>query len=846
MGRKRKHGWRECFFEAAQMTRSRPGSRRVLRLLFTLQMILISSVAFAAENLTDYASYNRDGRSIVFTTSMGQQLRLTPYGNYVIRVQVVRRGEAFFPDDHYEMVETHNWPGALRIVQQESSFQITTGGITLRLSKSPLRISFYQLGQPTALLKESEGAVWEGSRIIERLSFDDAEHFTGLGHDYFGRSDSLDLKGQVTQRNYATAHNQQSPLIVPFYVSSKGYGLFLNSTFANSFNFGKDGQYEFSLDDSGYGGRLDFFFILGPKIASILDRYTKLTGRPRLPALAMFGLALSDKSNDETTKDPSDENWWKRKAVAHWQAGFPLDHFVNDNRWRAGGGKRCESYFDWDKTRFPDPAEFERWIKAHGLMVTIDFNRCIAQRSDGYQPSYNIPNTRGIDFAASTPDLTRREVRDWFWKIFWRKSLDPGLGYPGDALWIDEFDQYGPAPVDMTLGNGSRWAEMRNYWFFLIAKALVQDGWDRDIGPAKRPFVWVRGMTAGAQRYATLWSGDIKPNYDEMKKQIRGMQLAGLSGFPFWGHDAGGFYDGDKKIGPDDNMYRQWSLAFGSFTPFWKPHGPGGSRWPLDRSVDAQNDARKYGRLRYALMPYTYTYARQASETGLPIARAMVIDHETNPLAWKSDLQYMWGRELLVAPNASDGGVVPVWLPKGTWYDFWNDTKYSGDRVINYNASIGNLPLFVKAGSIVTMAHPALTTSAIEKDKLVIHVYSGADAEFRLYDDDGITEQYRLGREFTLTLLKFRQASMSLTISPEIGTYKNAPGRRSYELVFHGLSGLIGMAINGRRLPTFKSEGDAVTAGGGTVWDEDGKMLHVYISPTSVRLRISVEASSTY
>ncbi len=101
MGRRRKHGWRECFFEAAQMTRSRPGSRRVLRLLFTLQMILISSVAFAAENLTDYASYNRDGRSIVFTTSMGQQLRLTPYGNYVIRVQVVRThrpARVFVPD----------------------------------------------------------------------------------------------------------------------------------------------------------------------------------------------------------------------------------------------------------------------------------------------------------------------------------------------------------------------------------------------------------------------------------------------------------------------------------------------------------------------------------------------------------------------------------------------------------------------------------------------------------------------------------------------------------------------------------------------------------------------------
>ena len=158
-------------------------------------------------------------------------------------------------------------------------------------------------------------------------------------------------------------------------------------------------------------------------------------------------------------------------------------------------------------------------------------------------------------------------------------------------------------------------------------------------------------MTAGAQRYATLWSGDIKPSYNEMKSQIRGMQLAGLSGFPFWGHDAGGFYDWDKKIGPDDNMYRQWSMAFGSFTPFWKPHGFGKSRWPLDRSSDAQKDALTYGRLRYALMPYTYTYAHLAYETGVPIARAMVIDYRTNPLAWKHDLEYMWGRTYWLLPT---------------------------------------------------------------------------------------------------------------------------------------------------------------------------------------------------
>src|SRR6185503_12534237 len=177
--------------------------------------------------------------------------------------------------------------------------------------------------------------------------------------------------------------------------------------------------------------------------------------------------------------------------------------------------------------------------------------------------------------------------------------------------------------LDMRFENGSNWQEMRNYWFFLIAKALVQRGWDKSFKGSKRPFVWVRGMTAGAQRYATLWSGDIKSTYADMQTQVRGMQLSGLSGFPFWGHDAGGFYLDNTS--PNDSIYRQWSMAFGSFTPFWKPHGVGRSRWPLDRSEIVKQDAKLYCELRYRLIPYIYSYAHVANQTGMPMARAMVL-----------------------------------------------------------------------------------------------------------------------------------------------------------------------------------------------------------------------------
>lgn len=687
-------------------------------------------------------SYVQKGRSLVFTNSYGERVRLTSYGNYIIRVQTVRKEEDFFKDDRYEMVETHQWPGKLILSEEKSSFKISTeakDGMSILVNKSSMQLSFFTNGNSNSFLKETDGKRWDADTIRTSFAYDPDEHFTGLGHGYFGRGESIDLVGKTINRNYGTEHRQQAPLLVPFYLSNKGYGIFLNSTFPNQFDLGKDGKYDFSI----YGnGRMDYFVMIGPEFSKIIDRYTQLTGRPRLPLKVFFGLALSDKGNDHNSTDPSDEQWWKKKITEHRNAGYPLDHIVNDNRWRAGGGQRCLSYFSWDTIRYPDPKEYQRWLKSNGLITTLDFNRCIAVQSEGWKPSFNLPQNDGIDFNTSAPDFTKKEVRDWFWNTMWNKSLNPSLGYPGDALWIDEFDEMGKAPVTMKFADGTTWMERRNYWFFLISKSLVQQGWDKSFKGTKRPSVWVRGMTAGAQRYATLWSGDINSTYEDMKTQVVGLQLAGISGFPFWGHDAGGFHLGESKDTPNDSMYRQWSMAFGSFTPFWKPHGVGKSRWPLDRSEEVQKEAKLYSELRYKLMPYMYTYARKANETGLPMARAMVIDYQHELLAWKSDLQYMWGKEFLVAPNCSDNSNVLVWLPKGTWYNFWNDEQIKGDRIIDFPAPVGKLPLFVKEGSIIPMANYALSTAAIKNDSLSIHVYPGKDAAFTLYEDDGISENY--------------------------------------------------------------------------------------------------------
>ncbi len=755
-------------------------------------------------------AYLRSGASVVITNADGIALRVTPYGGHALRLQTLRKGEAAFADDHYAMVDAVPHGGALKLDDEGTTLTLRQDGadaVALKVDKRTLAARYFVAGSAAPVLVDQGPPKWQGSSIVRAFAFDDKEHFTALGHSFYGRSQAIDLKGQTLTRNYGTTQIEQAPLIVPFYISSKGYGIFLNSTFTNSFRFGSGGNYDFAIDTEGFDGRMDYFFIGGPEPKDVLTHYVELTGKPRLPPKAMFGLALSDKSHDHDSATPSDRAWWMQKIAAHRAAGFALDHVVNDNRWRAGGGKRCESYLEWDRSRYPQPQQYANWLKQNGLMTTIDVNRCILQFSEGWQTGFNLPVTSGIEFGSSAPDLSNPQLRAWFWAVLYKKSLDPALGFPGDALWIDEFDEMGGAPSTMRLANGLSFAEMRNYWFFLIAQALVRDGWDKS-AITQRPYVWVRGMTAGAQRYASLWSGDIKPNFDEMKLQIRGMQLAGLSGFPFWGHDAGGFYDWDSKSGPDAALYTRWAMGFGSFAPIWKPHGMGPSRWPLDRSAAEQASAHQFTRARYQLMPYIYSAAHEAAVSGMPMARAMLLAYPHDERAWRHDLQFMWGPDLLVAPRTSAAPSTPVWLPPGTWYDYWHPQQaLRGDTLIDAGPERGELPVFVKAGAIIARQNYTTSTAFADKSELLLDVYPGADGRSTLYEDDDVSEQYRLAGRSASTDMRYDDARRVLTIAAARGSYANAPLRRAYSITLHGRPAGECYSINGSQFTSAAAVG---------------------------------------
>ncbi len=791
---------------------------------------LATGPAFAQEQMSNYASHTTAGRSTVITGSSGESLRITPYGDYIVRIQAIREGETFYADDRYHLVETHEWDGVLSVVADDTSLNLSTAaadGISITIAKQPLRLSFSFKDQGATLLGEGDGITWGGNTVTESFTPTDDEHFAGLGHEAYGRLDKLDRQGTSLK----VSRGNEGALVVPFFLSSRGYGVFLNTTFTHTISLGRNGAYSLNIDGEGNGGQMDYFFIAGPTPAQILDRYTQLTGRPRLPTRSIFGLHLSDKA------DPNNngEQWWKQRITAHRDAGYGFDHQVNDNAWRASNeatSGQKNSWFAWREDRFPDPAEYKQWCDENGVTVTLDLNRPGIPLNPSWNNDYSIPGT------TDCPDFTNPAARQWIWDLFFDNAFDPAIAYPGDAIWLDEFD-YPDHAHSTTLSSGKRWAEESINYHYNLLEACVKDGWDPVIGEAKRPYFWSRGITAGAQRWGTYWTGDLDSNWGDMTFQVRAMQAAGLSGFPYFNHDAGGHFNVTVN---EDNLFRQWDMAFGSFTPIWKPHGPGHQRWPLQRNATCQATAKTYSTTRYQMIPYIYSYAHIAHATGTPMVRPMFWDDQENATAWQKDMQYLWGREMLVAPNCTDGNnAVSVWLPSGGWYGFWDDQRFEGDATQDVQAATGDIPVFVREGAIIPMAPFATSTFAIPKDILLLHVYTGADGSFALYEDDGVTERFRTQNELRVTRLGYAEADLGLDVGAATGTYTDAPSGRTYQLIYHGLSADVPLYFNETSIPSYSSEASIPDNEDGTVWDSQGELLNVYLStkPVDTAFRVA-------
>ena len=558
------------------------------------------------------------------------------------------------------------------------------------------------------------------------------EHFVGFGE----RFDSIDQRGkQLTLWVEDGATMGLTYIPVPFYMSSAGYGLLLDTTSKCIARMATaDEPNIVSLRVAA--PNLSFNVFLGNSMKEILSQYTEIAGRPAVPPEWVFG---PWKSRDWQT---ANQHGILEDIDQQIELGLPSTVKLIDARWE-------EAYhsFRFDPKKFPDPKAMINAVHANGnkLMLWITPWMAVNNYTDpndyyeecatkGYflkRPDGEIyVSQMGMNpmLVGSCIDFTNPATVAWYQEQL-RYLMDLGV----DSFQTDFGEQ---VPEDAVFYDGRTGKEMHNLYPVLYNEITY-----RTLQARKPGALLIRSGWHGSQKHSVIWAGDQTSDFclnSGMHSAMIAGQTAGLSGFPYWSSDIGGYFGN-----PTDEVYMRWT-QLGAFSPVMMLHGAG-KREPWYFSDESLQNYRKFARLHTDLFPYIYTYAHIASKTGIPIMRAMVLEFEKEPGIWQPlcEDQYCFGEELVVSPvHYGFSRVRPVYLPAGFWRDFWTGEFYQGGQEVLCKADLDEIPVFARAGAIIPRLDPTPQTigtnpnANIRRDDhhLRVDIYPGGDGKFGLYD----------------------------------------------------------------------------------------------------------------
>jgi alpha-D-xyloside xylohydrolase len=549
-----------------------------------------------------------------------------------------------------------------------------------------------------------------GRFIHEQLNLGVGECVYGLGE----RFTPFVRNGQVVDlwNEDGGTSSEQAYKNVPFYITNRGYGVFINHPELVSLEVGSEKveRVQFSVP----GEQLDYFLIYGPSPKQVLERYTALTGRPALPPAWSFGLWLSTSfttSYDEGTVTSFIQGMADRDLPLHvfhfdcfWMKEF---HWVN---------------FEWDKRVFPDPEAMLRRLKARGLRICVWINPYIAQRSalfdEGMQHGYLVMRPNGDVWqwdkwqaGMGLVDFTNPAACRWFGDKL-RGLIDMGV----DCFKTDFGERI---PTEVVYFDGSDPIKMHNYYAYLYNKTVFEVLEER-LGQGQAT-VFARSATAGGQQFPVHWGGDCTATFESMAESLRGGLSLGLSGFGFWSHDIGGF---EQTASAD--VYKRW-CAFGLLSSHSRLHGSSSYRVPWLFDEEAVDVLRFFTKLKCRLMPYLFAAAAQAHAAGTPLMRAMLLEFPDDPACDYLDRQYMLGDALLVAPIFTPDGVVDYYLPAGRWTSFLTGPVIEGGRWLRERHGYLSLPLLVRPNTLLPIGANEQRPDYDYADGLTLHLFELED-----------------------------------------------------------------------------------------------------------------------
>lgn len=502
---------------------------------------------------------------------------------------------------------------------------------------------------------------------------------------------------------------EQSYKNIPFYLSNKGYGVFVNHPEKVEFEVGTEqvAKVGFSVE----GESLDYFFINGPTMKDVLVRYTNLTGKPSLPAQWTFGLWLSTSFTTD----------YDEKTVMSFIDGMlereiPLSVFHFDCCWM-----REFHWMDfiWDERVFPDPQGMLKRIKEKGIKICVWINSYVGQESalfmEGVEKGYFLKRANGDVWqwdmwqpGLAIIDFTNPEACKWY-----AEKLELLLDMGVDCFKTDFGERI---PVDAVYYNGADPVKMHNYYTYLYNK-VVYEVLERKRGK-EEAVLFARSATVGGQKFPVHWGGDCWSDYESMEESLRGGLSLTSSGFGFWSHDIGGF---ESKSTPD--VYKRWA-AFGLLSTHSRLHGSTSYRVPWAYDEEAVDVVRFFTKLKLELLPYLYSSAAITSRTGIPMMRSMALEFEGDKNCEYLDKQYMLGDSLLVAPIFNEEGIAQYYLPQGTWINYLTGERTEGSCWREEYYDYLSIPLWVRENSVIPVQKNSKTVNDSYKDDLELCVYS--------------------------------------------------------------------------------------------------------------------------
>ncbi|WP_225755282.1 alpha-xylosidase [Actinotalea sp. Marseille-Q4924] len=514
---------------------------------------------------------------------------------------------------------------------------------------------------------------------------------------------------------------------VPFYLTSRGYGVLVNHPEHVSFEVGSESveRVQFSVP----GEALEYLVIDGPTPKEVIDRYTRMTGRPAAVPAWSYGLWLSTSFTtdyDEATVNAFVDGMRER--------GIPLSVFHFDCFWM-----REFSWTDleWDARVFPDPeGMLKRLHEERDLRVCAWVNPYIAQRSglfaEAAEQGYLVRRPDGSVWqwdmwvaGMGLVDFTNPEAVRWFQDRL-RRLLAQGV----DALKTDFGERI---PTDVVWHDGTDPRVMHNLYTQLYNRAVFEVL--REVKGEGEAVLFARSATAGGQQFPVHWGGDNTSTFASMAETLRGGLSLAASGFGYWSHDIGGF-----EGTPDPAVYKRWT-AFGLLSSHSRLHGSDSYRVPWAFDDEAVAVTRQFARLKNSLMPYLYSVGADAARTGVSVARPMLFEFPDDPAVTHLDRQYMLGPDLLVAPVMSADGTVDVYLPAGTWTHLLTGDKVTGQRWVRETHGFDSLPLYVREGAVLPRGAREDRPDYDYLDGLTLEVYAGdgeTRAEVDVVNPDGL------------------------------------------------------------------------------------------------------------